>query len=201
MKGWHRADWTGWCWRSLSACCHTTFRMASTFDLRSWAVEMVSGCREKEFQCKNGRCVPAGPLGSVCDGVNDCGDGSDEMYCEPCNCKSHIPKLNIEILLTYPRSCPAGQFSCPPPGECVSVSVLCDGRPDCKDHSDEINCGEGSAIFGHAYFLSSFESSHTTNFFYLLYVMSPLPFIADVFLLIRVCVPYFFLFPRTPVLV
>lgn len=43
MKGWHRADWTGWCWRSLSACCHTTFRMASTFDLRSWAVEMVSG--------------------------------------------------------------------------------------------------------------------------------------------------------------
>uniref|UniRef100_A0A3Q3F4P0 SCO-spondin n=1 Tax=Labrus bergylta TaxID=56723 RepID=A0A3Q3F4P0_9LABR len=39
------------------------------------------GCREKEFHCKNGRCVPAGLQGVVCDGVNDCGDGSDEMHC------------------------------------------------------------------------------------------------------------------------
>uniref|UniRef100_A0A3Q3NA32 SCO-spondin n=1 Tax=Mastacembelus armatus TaxID=205130 RepID=A0A3Q3NA32_9TELE len=41
----------------------------------------VGGCRVKEFQCKNGHCVPAGPSGVVCDGVNDCGDASDEMYC------------------------------------------------------------------------------------------------------------------------
>uniref|UniRef100_A0A3Q3AAE4 SCO-spondin n=1 Tax=Kryptolebias marmoratus TaxID=37003 RepID=A0A3Q3AAE4_KRYMA len=41
----------------------------------------VLGCKEKEFLCKNGRCVPAGPLGVVCDGINDCGDESDEMSC------------------------------------------------------------------------------------------------------------------------
>uniref|UniRef100_A0A4W5N752 F5/8 type C domain-containing protein n=1 Tax=Hucho hucho TaxID=62062 RepID=A0A4W5N752_9TELE len=38
-------------------------------------------CRDREFQCGNGRCVPTGPKGVVCDGVNDCGDGSDELRC------------------------------------------------------------------------------------------------------------------------
>lgn len=44
-------------------------------------VSPAGGCREKEFQCRNGRCVPAGRLGVVCDGVNDCGDSSDETHC------------------------------------------------------------------------------------------------------------------------
>lgn len=39
------------------------------------------------------------------------------------------------------RHCKPGHFSCRGTEECVSISVLCDGRPDCKDHSDEINCG------------------------------------------------------------
>jgi len=29
--------------------------------------------------CDNGRCVP---LSSICDGDNDCGDGSDELNCD-----------------------------------------------------------------------------------------------------------------------
>lgn len=40
------------------------------------------------------------------------------------------------------QRCKPGQFACQDTEECISVSVLCDGRPDCKDHSDEINCGE-----------------------------------------------------------
>lgn len=40
------------------------------------------------------------------------------------------------------QPCGSGQFACAHSEECVSVSVLCDGRPDCKDHSDEANCGE-----------------------------------------------------------
>lgn len=53
-------------------------------------VSPVGGCREKEFQCDNGRCVPAGPLGVVCDGVNNCGDGSDEKYCGEPSILTHL---------------------------------------------------------------------------------------------------------------
>lgn len=45
------------------------------------------------------------------------------------------------------QRCKPGQFACQHSEDCVSVSVLCDGRPDCKDHSDEINCGESWVIF------------------------------------------------------
>ncbi|XP_072306545.1 SCO-spondin [Eucyclogobius newberryi] len=39
------------------------------------------------------------------------------------------------------QRCKRGQFACWYSEDCVSVSVLCDGKPDCKDNSDEISCG------------------------------------------------------------
>lgn len=38
----------------------------------------VVGCRQYEFQCSNRRCVDERVK---CDGVNDCGDNSDETQC------------------------------------------------------------------------------------------------------------------------
>lgn len=55
------------------------------------SVSPGSACKEKEFRCDNGHCVPVDALGIVCDGVNDCGDGSDEKYCgEITNCTHRI---------------------------------------------------------------------------------------------------------------
>ncbi|MED6234287.1 hypothetical protein ATANTOWER_026118, partial [Ataeniobius toweri] len=39
------------------------------------------------------------------------------------------------------QHCKPGQFVCHHSKECIPVSLLCDGQPNCKDYSDEISCG------------------------------------------------------------
>ncbi|TWW70528.1 SCO-spondin Precursor [Takifugu flavidus] len=87
-------------------------------------------CRPTEFRCDNGGCVPAGELGVVCDGFDNCGDGSDEKDCG----------VQPSTTSSSPPSCPAGQFSCPPPGGCIPADLRCDGTPHCPRGEDERGC-------------------------------------------------------------
>uniref|UniRef100_A0A673HRK1 Very low-density lipoprotein receptor-like n=2 Tax=Sinocyclocheilus rhinocerous TaxID=307959 RepID=A0A673HRK1_9TELE len=80
---------------------------------RLHSTEGFPECSIEKFMCNNRRCVP---LNLRCDGVEDCGDSSDEISC-----------LN----------CTGGSFHCVAAARCVSSRSVCDGKPDCSDGADE----------------------------------------------------------------
>ncbi|XP_051889300.1 sortilin-related receptor-like [Pristis pectinata] len=84
--------------------------------------EFSRTCEPFSFKCWNGVCIS---MEWKCDGVDDCGDYSDEANCR------------------YPTEAPSCmkyfQFSCQN-GKCVPIWWKCDGENDCGDWSDEDGC-------------------------------------------------------------
>ena len=81
-------------------------------------------CSDREFTCKNKRCIPSEWL---CDKNNNCGDNSDELNCQ--NKTFHIPECAVNFWKCHS-------------GECIKSKWKCDFKDDCTDRSDEIGCGE-----------------------------------------------------------
>lgn len=75
----------------------------------------AKACPTGEFMCANRKCLATS---YVCDGDDDCGDGSDELKC------------------TSPLTCGPNHLRCNT-SECVPLMWSCDGDPDCSDSSDE----------------------------------------------------------------
>ncbi|TNN81512.1 Low-density lipoprotein receptor-related protein 8 [Liparis tanakae] len=75
----------------------------------------AKACPSGEFMCGNRKCLATV---YVCDGDDDCGDGSDELKCaSPLTCGPNHLRCNTS--------------------ECVPLMWSCDGDPDCSDSSDE----------------------------------------------------------------
>ncbi|TNN33376.1 Low-density lipoprotein receptor-related protein 2 [Liparis tanakae] len=84
-----------------------------------FSVAATPSCSSQEFKCvTSGECIS---LGFVCDGEEDCIDGSDEKR----TCDG--------------RTCSPDQFTCQE-GQCIPDTYRCDHVKDCLDNSDENNC-------------------------------------------------------------
>ncbi|NXF68249.1 LRP4 protein, partial [Ciccaba nigrolineata] len=82
-------------------------------------------CLPGQWQCRNRVCIMAE---WKCNGIDDCGDSSDEDVCAPC---------------------PQGMVRCDE-GKCILESLMCNDEDDCLDGTDEPStCGELRAVAGH----------------------------------------------------
>ncbi|XP_068258946.1 complement factor I [Nyctibius grandis] len=82
--------------------------------------ENLRACSDGEFHCVNKKCIS---LNKTCDGINDCGDLSDELCCKECRDNSFHCRSNI---------CIPNKNVCNKEIDCLTgedeAQVLCEGK-------------------------------------------------------------------------
>ncbi|XP_047499070.1 very low-density lipoprotein receptor-like isoform X2 [Penaeus chinensis] len=97
-------------------------------------------CEDNQVSCRSGtECIRKWWL---CDGEEDCDDGSDEEGCDVTS-SSTVPSTassTTSSTSTASVTCEDNQVSCRSGTECIRKWWLCDGEEDCDDGSDEEGC-------------------------------------------------------------
>ncbi|NWI94921.1 CFAI factor, partial [Pitta sordida] len=90
--------------------------------------ENLRACSDGEFHCVNKKCIS---LTKTCDGINDCGDLSDELCCRECRDNSFHCRSNI----------------------CIPSKNVCNKEIDCLTGEDEARVRCARVFLKDAFFL------------------------------------------------
>ena len=131
---------------------------------------MPSNCPKNRFECTTQRCVTGD---SLCDGLDDCGDNSDETVGCTGQLKTNLSEMERRVKLSKFKKhlqfnsnyydichlchsqiisnvscfslghCPSEHYLCSDK-RCVRTSKVCDGYQDCSDNGDEVNGCKGT---------------------------------------------------------
>ena len=115
---------------SDGSCIPFSQRCDGSRDCQDDEEDCPASCARDQFRCNDGTCIS---LSLRCDRVSNCQDKTDEIGC----LETVLPGNRTNDLV-----CPAGEFSCRDGRECVEERAVCDGREDCRDGSDEQQCGQ-----------------------------------------------------------
>ncbi|XP_069937366.1 very low-density lipoprotein receptor-like, partial [Cherax quadricarinatus] len=99
-------------------------------------------CTEADFRCiMDKKCIGQA---SVCDGVDDCEDNSDEAHC-PTTVTVAVtdPPAVVTLPSDFPQVvCKTGLSQCKSGSQCILKRWWCDGETNCEDNSDEDQCDQ-----------------------------------------------------------
>ncbi|GLH07501.1 Vitellogenin receptor [Gryllus bimaculatus] len=105
-----------------------------------WFLCSQTNCSDWMFLCSNERCIP---YWWKCDGVDDCGDSSDELGCGETTTEPTTTSgpTNCTTTIAPPArgGCSKNQFRCDS-GECIMNAWVCDNMNDCAGGEDERSC-------------------------------------------------------------